>query len=60
MQPKSSGVPRARPAEIELSRRWAQAFLRSSSMPAIMTKSMTAHHAIPFNDCTTGAVKTKA
>ena len=60
MLPNTSGVARASPAVMVLSRRCAQAFFRSSSMPAIQTKIITAHHAMPFNDWTTGWVKTKA
>lgn len=59
-QPKSSGVPRARPAVMLLSRLWAQAIFRSSSMPAIHTKTITAHHAMPLSACTTGALNTNA
>lgn len=29
-------------------------------MPASQTKTITAHHAMPFSDCTTGAVNTDA
>ncbi len=59
-QPKSSGVPSASPAVMVLSRRCAQAFFRSSSMPAIITNSITAHQAMPFSDWTTAGVNTKA
>ena len=58
--PVSSGVPSARPAAMVVSRRFAQTCARSSSIPAIQTNSMTAHQAMPFKDCTTGALKTNA
>ena len=59
-QPKSKGVPSASPAVMLLSPRCAQALRRSSSMPAMQTKSITAHQAIPFSDWITGGAKTKA
>jgi hypothetical protein len=59
-QPKASGVPSASPAVMLLSRRCTQACLRSSSTPAIITNNITAHQAIPFSDCTTAGLKTKA
>jgi hypothetical protein len=43
----------ARPAVMPVSRRCAQAWRRSSSMPAIHTNSITAHQATPLSDCTT-------
>ena len=60
MLPNSNGAARASPAVMVLSRRCSQAFFKSSSMPAIHTKIITAHQAMPFNDWTTGWVKTKA
>ena len=57
-QPNTSGVPSANPAVMVLSRRCAQAFFRSSSMPAIITNSITAHQAMPFNDWMTAPLKT--
>ena len=58
--PNSKGTPSASPAVMLLSRRCSQAFFRSSSMPAIQTKIITAHQATPLRDCTTGALKTNA
>ena len=59
MLPNSSGVPSASPAVMPLSLRYFQAWRRSSSMPAIHTKTITAHQAMPFSDWMTGGVKTK-
>jgi len=57
--PNSSGTPRARPAVTPLSKRCSQALRRSSSMPAIQTKTITAHQAMPFSAWITGGAKTK-
>ena len=57
--PVSSGAPSARPAAVLLSRRCSQACFRSSSMPASMTKHITAHQAMPDSDCTTAGLNTK-
>jgi hypothetical protein len=56
--PSSSGMPSARPAVMPLSRRYFQACVRSSSMPAIHTKSITAHQATPLSAVITAGVKT--
>ena len=58
-QPKASGTPSASPAVMPLSRRWRQAWRRSSSMPAIQTNNDTAHHATPFSAAMTCGLKTK-
>ena len=59
MLPNSSGVPSASPAVMPLSTRCFQVWCTSSSIPAIHTKSITAHQAMPFSDWITGGVKTK-
>ena len=58
-QPNASGTPSARLAVILVSPRCNQAFLRSSSTPAMQTKSETPHQATPLSDWMTGVVKTK-
>ena len=58
MPPNTSGTTSASDAAIELSRRCSHAFFRSSSMPAIITNSITAHQAMPFSDWITSALKT--
>ncbi len=57
-QPKSSGMPSARPAVMLLSRLCCQACDRSSSMPAIHTNSITAHQTMLFRLPMTARVKT--
>jgi len=57
--PKSSGTPSAMPAVMPLSRRLRHAWRRSSSMPAIHTKIITAHHAMPFSAPITCGLNTK-
>ncbi len=57
--PKISGMKSAKPAVVPVSARRAQACLRSSSIPAIQTKIITAHQAIPFRAPTTCGVKMK-
>ena len=59
-QPNSSGTPSASPAVIPLSRRLLQALRTSSSMPAIITNSITAHQATPLSAAITSLVKTAA
>jgi hypothetical protein len=49
-QPKKSGMQSANPAVMPLSRRCFHAPARSSSIPAIHTKIITAHQAMPFSD----------
>ena len=47
--PNSNGIPNANPAVIELSRTFVLAAPRSSSMPAMNTNNITAHHATPLS-----------
>ena len=49
IHPNSNGVTSASPAVMPLTLRYFQAWRRSSSMPAIQTKTITAHHAMPFS-----------
>ncbi len=58
-QPSSRGEPRARPAVMLVSPLCFQACFRSSSMPAMNTKIITAHQAMPFRDWMTGLANTK-
>jgi hypothetical protein len=58
-QPNTSGTPSASVAVIVLSRRCCQAAFRSSSIPASMTNTITAHHAIPFKAPMTAGLNTK-
>lgn len=59
-QPKSSGVKSARPAVVPVSPRFFQADFRSSSMPAIQTKIITAQVAMPLSILMTWGWKTKS
>ena len=58
--PNASGMASASPAVILLSRRCSHALRRSSSIPAIHTNNITAHHATPLSAVTTVGLKTKA
>ena len=58
--PKTSGTVSARPAVMPVSRRLAQALRTSSSMPAIITNSITAHQATPLSAVITWGLNTVA
>ena len=58
-QPSARGVPSASPAVMPLSLRCCQAWLKSSSMPAIQTNTITAHQAMPLSNWITWGLKTK-
>jgi hypothetical protein len=47
--PKRSGTPSAKAAVMPLSQRLAHVARKSNSMPAIHTKIITAHQAIPLS-----------
>ncbi len=58
--PAIRGANRASPAVIPVSLRRAQTSPISNSTPAIQTKSITAHEAMPVRSWTTGLLKTNS